>query len=128
LLLAQPDLGSAVVLGVTTLGVLFVAGARVSYIGLALLTAAPIGYHLIIGTPWRLQRMNAFFNPDAYANGEAYQFLQARLAMGSGGLTGAGLGGGYQSLGYMPEAHNDFILAPIGGAMGFLGVAPGPLL
>jgi cell division protein FtsW len=123
LLLAQPDLGSSVVLGATTLGVLFMAGARVSYIALALLSAAPIGYQLIIGTPWRLQRVNAFFNPEAYATGEAYQFLQARLAMGSGGLTGNGLGGGFQSLGYMPEAHNDFILAPIGEEMGFLGVA-----
>jgi cell division protein FtsW len=122
LLLAQPDLGSAVVLGATTLGVLFMAGARVSYIALALLSAAPVGYQLIVGTPWRLQRMNAFFNPEAYSNGEAYQFLQARLAMGSGGLTGNGLGGGYQSLGYMPEAHNDFILAPIGEEMGFIGV------
>ena len=122
LLLAQPDLGSAVVLGATTLGVLFMAGARVSYIVLALLSAAPVGYQLIVGTPWRLQRMNAFFNPEAYSTGEAYQFLQARLAMGSGGMTGNGLGGGYQSLGYMPEAHNDFILAPIGEEMGFIGV------
>jgi cell division protein FtsW len=122
LLLAQPDLGSAVVLGATTLGVLFMAGAKVSYIGLALLTAAPVGYHLIVGTPWRLERMRAFFNPEAYADGQAYQFLQARLAMGSGGLTGNGLGGGHQSLGYMPEAHNDFILAPIGEEMGFIGV------
>jgi cell division protein FtsW len=123
LLLAQPDLGSSVVLGVTTLGMLFMAGTRISYIVLAMLSAAPVAYHLIVGTPWRLQRVLAFFNPEAYANGEAYQFLQARLAMGSGGLTGAGLGGGYQSLGYMPEAHNDFILAPIGEEMGFIGVA-----
>ncbi len=122
MLLAQPDLGSAVVLGVTTLGVLFMAGARVSYIALALLGAAPVAYQLVVGTPWRLQRMYAFFDPEAYANGEAYQFLQARLAMGSGGLTGNGLGNGYQSLGYMPEAHNDFILAPIGEEMGFIGV------
>ncbi len=122
MLLAQPDLGSAVVLGVTTLGVLFMAGARVSYIALALLGAAPVAYQLVVGTPWRLQRMYAYFDPEAYANGEAYQFLQARLAMGSGGLTGNGLGNGYQSLGYMPEAHNDFILAPIGEEMGFIGV------
>jgi cell division protein FtsW len=123
LLLAQPDLGSAVVLGATTLGMLFMAGARVSYIALALLAAAPIGYQLIIGTPWRLQRMNAFLNPDAHASGGAYQFVQGQVAMGSGGLTGKGLGGGYQSLGYMPEAHNDFILAPIGEEMGWVGVA-----
>jgi cell division protein FtsW len=122
MLLAQPDLGSAVVLGVTTLGVLFMAGAKVSYIALALLAAAPVAYHLVVGTPWRLQRIYAYLNPEDYANGEAYQFLQARLAMGSGGLSGNGLGNGYQSLGYMPEAHNDFILAPIGEELGFIGV------
>ncbi len=123
LLLAQPDLGSSVVLGVTTLGMLFMAGTRVSYILLALFSAAPVAYHLVVGTPWRMQRFLAYFNPEAYANGEAYQFLQARLAMGSGGFSGTGLGGGHQMLGYMPESHNDFILAPIGEEMGFLGVA-----
>nr|HEX4315570.1 putative lipid II flippase FtsW [Kofleriaceae bacterium] len=123
LLLKQPDLGSSVVLGATTLGMLFMAGARVSYIVLAVLGSAPVAYHLVVGTPWRLQRFLAYFNPEAYANGEAYQFLQARLAMGSGGVTGAGLGGGHQTLGYMPEAHNDFILAPIGEEMGYIGVA-----
>lgn len=123
LLLKQPDLGSSVVLGATTLGMLFVAGTRISYIVLAMLAAAPVAYHLVVGTPWRMHRFLAYFNPDAYAQGEAYQFVQARLAMGSGGLTGVGLGDSHQSLGYMPEAHNDFILAPIGEELGFLGVA-----
>jgi cell division protein FtsW len=123
LLLKQPDLGSSIVIGMTTLGMLFMAGTRVSYIMLAILGAAPIAYHFVVGTPWRLQRVLAFFNPEAYASGQAYQFLQARLAMGSGGLFGAGLGDGHQSLGYMPEAHNDFILAPIGEELGFIGVA-----
>ena len=122
LLLKQPDLGSSVVLGATTLGMLFMAGARVSYIMLAVLASAPVAYHLVVGTPWRLQRFLAYFNPEAYASSEAYQFLQARLAMGSGGAFGVGLGNGHQSLGYMPEAHNDFILAPIGEEMGYVGV------
>lgn len=122
-LLKQPDLGSSIVIGATTLGLLFIAGARISYILLAVLAAAPIGYHIVVGTPWRLQRVLAYFNPEAYAKGDAYQFLQARLAMGSGGLFGAGLGGGHQSLGYTPEAHSDFILAPIGEELGWLGVA-----
>lgn len=123
LLLKQPDLGSSVVLGATTLGMLFMAGTRVSYILLAVLGAAPVAYHLVVGTPWRMQRMLAFFNPDGFANKEAYQFIQARLAIGSGGLFGAGLGGGHQTLGYMPEAHNDFILAPIGEELGWIGIA-----
>ncbi|HTR50449.1 MAG TPA: putative lipid II flippase FtsW [Kofleriaceae bacterium] len=123
LLLKQPDLGSSVVLLATTLGMLFMAGTRISYIVLSLLAGAPLAYHLIVGTPWRMQRFLAYFNPDAYASKEAYQFIQARLAIGSGGLFGAGLGGGHQTLGYMPEAHNDFILAPIGEELGWLGVA-----
>jgi len=122
-LLKQPDLGSSVVLGATTLGMLFMAGARISYILLAVLAAAPVAYRMVVGTSWRLQRVLAYFNPEAYANGDGYQFMQARLAMGSGGLTGAGLGGGHQTLGYTPEAHSDFILAPIGEEMGFIGVA-----
>lgn len=123
LLLKQPDLGSSVVLGATTLAMLFVAGARVSYIVLAVLASAPIAYHLVVGTPWRMQRVLAYFNPEAYAHGEAYQFLQARLAIGSGGFSGVGLGRGNQTLGYLPEAHNDFIAAPIGEELGFIGVA-----
>ena len=123
LLLKQPDLGSSVVLGVTTFGMLFIAGTRISYIVLAVLAAAPVAYHMVVGTTWRLQRVLAYFNPEAYATGDAYQFIQARLAMGSGGLFGAGLGGGHQTLGYTPEAHSDFILAPIGEELGWVGVA-----
>jgi len=123
LLLVEPDLGSSIIMGATTLGMLFVAGARVSYIVLAVLSAAPIGYQLIVGTPWRMQRFMAYFNPEAFANKEAYQFHQAQIALGSGGFGGLGLGDGRQSLGYMPEGHNDFILAPIGEEMGYVGVA-----
>jgi cell division protein FtsW len=122
-LLKQPDLGSSVVLGATTLGMLFMAGTRISYIVLAVLAAAPVAYRMVVGTSWRLQRVLAYFNPEAYARGDGYQFMQARLALGSGGLTGAGLGGGHQTLGYTPEAHSDFILAPIGEELGWIGVA-----
>ena len=122
ILLAQPDLGSSIVLGVMTLGMLFMAGTRISYILLAVLAAAPVAYHMVVGTPWRLQRFLAYFNPEAYAQGEAYQVVQARLAMGSGGFTGTGLGNGHQTLGYMPEGYNDFIMATIGEEMGFIGV------
>jgi cell division protein FtsW len=123
LLLLQPDLGSSIILGATTLTMLFVAGARISYIVLAILAAAPIAYQLIIGTPWRLRRFMAYFNPEAFSDREAYQMVQAHVSMGSGGPFGVGLGNSRQSLGYMPEGHNDFILAPIGEELGFVGVA-----
>jgi cell division protein FtsW len=124
LLLAQPDLGSSIILGATTLGMLFVAGARISYIVLAVLSAVPLGYYLVVGTAWRMQRFLAYFNPEAFANKEAYQFHQAQIALGSGGWSGLGLGDGLQSSGgYLPEGHNDFVLAPIGEELGYLGVA-----
>jgi cell division protein FtsW len=123
LLLLQPDLGSSIILGTTTLMMLFMAGARVSYIVLAILAAMPVAYQLIVGTPWRMRRFMAYFNPEAFSDREAYQMVQAHVSLGSGGLTGLGLGNSRQSLGYMPEGHNDFILAPIGEELGFIGVA-----
>jgi cell division protein FtsW len=122
LLLVQPDLGSCIILGATTLTMLFVAGTKTSYILLAVLGSAPIVYHFVVGTPWRMQRFLAYFNPEAFSDGVAYQIIQARIAVGSGGATGLGLGDGRQQLGYMPEGHSDFIMASIGEELGFAGV------
>jgi cell division protein FtsW len=122
LLLKQPDLGSSLILGATTITLLFVAGTKISYILLAILSAAPIAYHVIVGTPWRMQRMLAYFNPEAFSQGTAYQAVQAQIAIGSGGWWGAGLGQGRQQLGYVPEGHNDFIMASVGEELGFIGV------
>ncbi|GAB4520069.1 MAG: putative lipid II flippase FtsW [Haliangiales bacterium] len=123
LLLMQPDLGSSVILGTTTLILMFVAGAKISYLLLAVLAAAPVAYMLVVGTPWRMQRFLAYFNPDAYSLGVAYQSVQASIAIGSGGFTGLGLGEGRQQLGYMLEGHNDYIMASVGEELGFVGFA-----
>jgi cell division protein FtsW len=123
LLLMQPDLGSSIILGATTISLLFIAGSKISYILLAVLAAAPLAYHMIVGTPWRLQRFMAFFNPEAFSDGVAYQIVQSRIAIGSGGVTGLGLGEGRQALGYMPEGHNDYIMASVGEELGFVGFA-----
>ncbi len=123
MLLKQPDLGSSIILGAMTLIVLFVAGTKLSYIMLAVLAALPVGYQMIVGTPWRMRRFMAFFNPEAYSHGVAYQVVQSRIAIGSGGLGGAGLGEGRQQLGYMPEGHSDFIMSSVGEELGFIGFA-----
>lgn len=120
-LLKQPDLGSSIILGATTLILLFIAGTNISYILLAVLAAAPIAYQFIVGTSWRMQRFMAFFNPDAYSQGVAYQVVQSKIAVGSGGWGGMGLGEGRSALGYMPEAHNDFIMSAVGEELGFIG-------
>jgi cell division protein FtsW len=122
LLLKQPDLGSSIILAATTLTLLFVAGTKISYLALAVLAAAPLAYGMIVGTPWRLQRFMAYFNPEAYKQGVAYQIVQAQIGIGSGGSTGTGLGLGRQQLGYMPEGHSDFILSSVGEELGFVGI------
>jgi cell division protein FtsW len=121
LLLRQPDLGSSIILGATTLTLLFIAGTRVSYILLALLAAAPIVYHSIVGTGWRLKRMLAYVDPWQYRGTVGYQITESLISIGSGGTTGVGLGDGKQKLFYLPEAHTDFIMSNIGEELGFVG-------
>jgi cell division protein FtsW len=123
LMLLQPDLGTAVILGVTALGLLFVAGTRADYLLLALLVAAPVGWKVFItGTPWRMRRMLAFLNPWQFRREGGYQLYESLITVGSGGLTGQGLGHGRQKLFFLPEAHTDFILAIVGEELGFLGI------
>ncbi|MSP62598.1 MAG: putative lipid II flippase FtsW [Myxococcales bacterium] len=122
LLLKQPDLGTAVILGLTTLMLMFVAGAKVSYLVLAFLGAAPIVYQAIVGTPWRLKRMLAYIDPWPYRYDVGYQITESLISIGSGGLTGLGLGDGKQKLFFLPEAHTDYILAIVGEELGWAGL------
>jgi len=123
LVLLQPDLGTAAVLGSATLVMLFVAGTRVSYLLLTALICAPVAYHQIVGTPWRLRRVLAFLDPIGHRHDAGYQIYESFLSLGSGGLMGQGLGAGKQKLLYLPAAHTDFILAQVGEELGFLGLA-----
>ena len=124
LILVQPDLGTAVIIGVTALALLFVAGTRTSYILLAVLVAAPLGWKVFItDTPWRMRRLLAFLNPWQFRREGGYQLYESLISVGSGGLTGQGLGQGRQKLFFLPEAHTDFILAIIGEELGLVGVA-----
>jgi cell division protein FtsW len=123
LLLKQPDLGSAIILGATTLVMLFVAGTRLSYILLALLAAVPLVYHSIVSTAWRLRRLLAYLDPWQFRRGTGYQITESLIAIGSGGATGLGLGDGKEKLFYLPEAHTDFILSSIGEELGYVGLA-----
>jgi cell division protein FtsW len=122
LLLLQPDLGTAVILGVTTLLLLFVAGAKISYIMLAFLAAAPVVYQAIVSTPWRMKRMLAFLNPWLYRYDVGYQITESLISIGSGGAFGLGLGAGKQKLFFLPEAHTDYIMAIVGEELGLVGL------
>ena len=123
LVLKQPDLGTAAVLGSVTLVMLFVAGTKLSYLFITTLICAPVAYHQIVGTPWRLRRVLAFLDPIGHRHDAGYQIYESFLSLGSGGLMGQGLGAGKQKLLYLPAAHTDFILAQVGEELGFLGLA-----
>lgn len=122
LLLAQPDLGTVVILFLTTLSMLFLAGAKIwQFISIISSGILATGF-LIIAEPYRMQRIRSFWNPweDPFGNG--YQLTQSLMAFGRGQLWGQGLGNSVQKLEYLPEAHTDFIFAIIGEELGYIGV------
>jgi cell division protein FtsW len=123
LIVLQPDLGTAVIIGCWLMMVLFVGGVP-WYQLLALLTAfAPLVGFLIWLEPYRLRRWWAFLEPWKDPHGLGFQIIHSFLAFGSGGLFGVGLGNSKQKLLYLPEPHTDFILSIIAEEVGLLGVA-----
>jgi cell division protein FtsW len=121
LCLKQPDFGSAVVLLFLTFTLLFVAGARVPYIGAFAMLMAMGAVVLVRFSDYRFKRYLAWMDMENNRNDLAYQPFQSVMSFGSGGISGLGLGRGYQVL-YLPEAHTDFISAIIGEELGFIGV------
>jgi cell division protein FtsW len=122
LVILQPDLGTAILLGSVTLLMLFVAGGRWLYLLGAVAGAAPVLYLFVTTSTYRMARMRAFFDPFAHRFGDGYQITESILGFGAGGLWGLGLGDGRQKLFFLPEAHNDFIASQIGEELGFVGL------
>lgn len=124
LILVQPSTTTAATVIVIILGIMFIAGMSWFYVGGAGILAA-IGLTALIITDeegYRLKRILSFLDPFADQQGSGYQVVQSLLALGSGGLTGVGLGKSMQKTLYLPEPQNDFILAIIGEELGFIGV------
>jgi cell division protein FtsW len=121
LMILQPDLGTAVSLSLVVLLMLFMAGARLRYLGSLVLLSIPILYILIMGEGYRRRRLSAFLDPWKDATGAGFQIIQSFLAIGSGGSTGVGLGQGHQEFLFLPAPHTDFIFAVIGEQLGFIG-------
>ncbi|MCB9557864.1 MAG: putative lipid II flippase FtsW [Deltaproteobacteria bacterium] len=123
MVLLQPDLGTSAVMIAVTLILLLVAGARLTYVVIALLAGFPLAYQQIVGTPWRMRRLLAFLDPWSYRRSAGYQISESLISIGSGGLRGLGLGEGRQKLFFLPAAHTDFVFAIIGEELGFTGLA-----
>lgn len=122
LLLLEPDMGSAVVLISTTLGVLFLAGARLAPFLILILIGTGLFATLVITSPYRLERVRSFLNPWLDPLDSGYQLIQALIAIGNGGIIGRGLGESIQKLHYLPEAHTDFIFSVLAEELGLIGV------
>lgn len=121
LVLMEPDLGTIVVIGLVTAGMLFLGGARMSHL-LRLVPVALVAVMVLIWlSPYRWQRLIAFLNPEKDPTGAGFQINQSFLAFGRGGLFGVGLGESKQKLFFLPEGHTDFVLALIGEELGLLG-------
>jgi len=121
LLLLEPDFGAAVVIASTATLMLFVAGVRFSqFVSLIALLGA-LGAALIMFSPYRLQRFVTFMDPFADAFGSGYQLTNSLIAIGSGGITGAGFGNSIQKLDFLPEPHTDFLFAVLCEELGLIG-------
>lgn len=121
-MLRQPDFGTAMTITSIFLIMIFVAGARLSYITTLVISVAGAAALLIAGAEYRRKRILSFLDPWDDPLDTGFQIIQSFLAFGSGGFAGRGLGEGRQKLFYLPEPHTDFILPVIGEEMGFLGV------
>jgi len=123
LLLRQPDLGTIIVMFVTTFGLLFLAGAKLwQFISLASVGVFLLSM-LAFFEPYRWRRITSFLDPWQDPFGSGYQLTQSLMAYGRGEVFGQGLGNSIQKLEYLPEAHTDFVMAVLAEEFGFIGVA-----
>lgn len=123
LILLQPDLGTAVIIGMWVLILLFVGGVHLGQLLVLLGLMTPAVFYLISHTAYRLHRWWAFLNPWEDPHGFGFQIIHSFLAFGSGGLAGVGLGNSKQKLFYLPEPHTDFVAAIIAEEAGFIGIS-----
>ena len=122
LLLFQPDFGTMVVMLTTTMGLLFLAGARLwQFFGVVFVGLVAI-VMLIVFEEYRMRRVTSFLDPWADPFGSGYQLTQSLMAYGRGSWFGQGLGNSYQKLEFLTQAHSDFVMAILAEELGFVGV------
>lgn len=122
LIVAEPDLGTAMVVAFAVAATLIAAGMRVRDLAAIAAGLAFFALLMTVIEPYRMARLTGFLNPGADAGGAGFQAAQAKIALGSGGLFGVGIGNGVQKAFYLPEAHTDMISAVIGEELGLVGI------
>jgi cell division protein FtsW len=123
LIVVEPDLGTTITICGMMLAILLVAGVPIRLLVLASFLALGLGLLAIYIEPYRRARVFSFLDPWSDAQGAGFQIVQATIGIGSGGVTGAGLGEGVGKISYLPEAHTDMIFAVIGEELGLIGAS-----
>ena len=123
LIVVEPDLGTTIALALMVSGILLVSGIPLRLYALATTLALGAGALAIYMEPYRRARLLSFLDPWKDAEGAGFQNVQAIIGMGSGGITGEGLGQGIQKVNFLPEAHTDMIFAVVGEELGLIGSA-----
>lgn len=122
LILLQPDFGTAAIIAILLMFMLYVAGSRFLHLSAMVAAIVPVGAMILILEPYRIRRLLAFLDPWKDPQKSGFQIIQSLISFGSGGVGGVGLGDGMQKLFYLPEPHTDFIIAVIAEESGFIGV------
>jgi cell division protein FtsW len=121
LILFQPDLGTMMVIALTSFVLLFVAGVRLRLLLTSAVLSSVVGLALIMGEGYRRARFLSFLHPWADPRNTGYQIVQSLIALGSGHVFGVGLGASRQKWMYVPNAHTDFIFSILGEELGLIG-------
>jgi len=122
LILLEPNMSTALLTVLLSGMVVYAAGARIGHFLVLAALGFPLVWTQVAQVGYRFRRFAAFMDPASDPTGMSYQINQALIALGSGGILGRGFGQGQQKFGFLPEPHNDFILAMIGEEWGLLGL------
>lgn len=121
LILLQPDLGTALAIGLTCLMMLYLGGVRIGHLLATVLAILPLFYLVVFVVGYRKERILAFLSPSDDLLGAGYHVSQSLLALGSGGIMGVGLGQSLQKYFFLPEPHTDFVFSIVGEELGLFG-------
>jgi cell division protein FtsW len=122
LIMLQPDMGTTMVIAFSVGAMLISAGMRPADLGKIALVIGGLALAMAVVEPYRMARLTSFLNPGTDPGGAGFQAAQAKIALGSGGFLGDGLGNGVGKAFYLPEAHTDMISAVIGEELGMVGI------
>lgn len=122
LILFEPDFGTAFIITVIMMLMLYLSGCRIAHIAAIVGLCIPVGIYFLLQKSYRVTRLLSFLDPWKDPQHSGFQIIQSLLSFGSGGTFGVGIGDGMQKLFYLPEPHTDFILSIIAEESGFVGV------